>query len=177
MVILLFLVCTLHTYLIVTEHNQRNLQTGQRRNRHPHIAHSTHRNRAEIYNVHSNAIAMYAMQVGYHKPRNFTVTLPFPQVFLPTINNPIQAIPLACSLHAPCKDQFIANSFTSNINVEFGGISPCAFLPYPRCAGIVIRRSPPTCMPAKPISMPLITSLLPILKVKGAPFLFATWQC
>ena len=46
-------------------------------------------------------------------------------------------------------------------------------LPYARLAGTVIRRSPPTDMPATPMSQPLMTSPPPSLKLNGLPFLFA----
>jgi hypothetical protein len=49
-------------------------------------------------------------------------------------------------------------------------------LPYARFAGIVIRRSPPTDMPATPMSHPWITSPVPSLNEKGLPLLFAVLQ-
>lgn len=67
----------------------------------------------------------------------------------------------------------ISSSLTSKINFELAGIPGRAFLPYARLGGIEMRRSPPTAMPATPISQPLMTSPLPSLKVKGLPFLLA----
>jgi hypothetical protein len=46
-------------------------------------------------------------------------------------------------------------------------------LPYAKLEGIVSLRSPPTCMPATPMSQPLMTSLTPSLNENGLPFLFA----
>jgi len=43
------------------------------------------------------------------------------------------------------------------VRVELGGMSPFALLPYAIAAGIVKSRSPPTCIPAIPISHPIIT--------------------
>jgi hypothetical protein len=59
------------------------------------------------------------------------------------------------------------------VSVEFAGIPGMPLLPYARLAGIVIRRSPPTDIPATPISQPLMTSPAPSLKLNGLPFLFA----
>lgn len=67
----------------------------------------------------------------------------------------------------------IVMSLMSKISLEFAGIPGAPFLPYPSCDGMVIRRSPPAAMPAMPMSIPLITSPPPSLKVRGFPFLLA----
>ena len=59
------------------------------------------------------------------------------------------------------------------MRVEFAGMPGFAVPPYARAAGTVKRRSPPTDMPATPMSQPLMTSPEPSLKVNGLPFLFA----
>lgn len=70
----------------------------------------------------------------------------------------------------------ISRSLTSKVKVELPGIPGTPLLPYARCAGIVNLRSPPTDIPATPMSQPLMTSPAPSLKEKGLPFLFAKFQ-
>ena len=61
----------------------------------------------------------------------------------------------------------------SKVSCELAGIPGMDLLPYARFAGTTIRRSPPTDMPATPMSQPLMTSPVPSLKLNGLPFLFA----
>lgn len=68
----------------------------------------------------------------------------------------------------------ISMHLTSKTSELFGGIDPVFLLPYARCAGMVILRSPPVWMPCIPISQPLITSPEPSVNRNGGPFLFAT---
>lgn len=67
----------------------------------------------------------------------------------------------------------ISSSLMSKTSSLLAGIPGRALLPYARCAGMFNLRSPPTCMPATPISQPLITSPTPSLKENGFPFLLA----
>lgn len=61
----------------------------------------------------------------------------------------------------------------SKISSELAGMPGSALEPYASFAGIERRRSLPACMPATPMSQPLITSPTPSLKEKGFPFLLA----
>ena len=77
--------------------------------------------------------------------------------------------------------RFVRNNSTQLIEIilmsktrfELAGMPGMPLLPYPRFAGILIRRSPPRDMPATPMSQPLMTSPEPSLNVNGLPFLFA----
>lgn len=69
----------------------------------------------------------------------------------------------------------ISKSLTSKTKVLFAGIPGCPLLPYARWAGIVSLRSPPTAMPATPMSHPLMTSPAPSLKLNGLPDLLAKY--
>jgi hypothetical protein len=67
----------------------------------------------------------------------------------------------------------ISNNLMSKTRVELAGIPGRDLLPYARFEGIVNRRSPPTAIPATPMSQPLMTSPVPSLKENGLPLLFA----
>jgi hypothetical protein len=67
----------------------------------------------------------------------------------------------------------MASNLTLKMRVAFGGMTggdPC--FPYARGAGIDNLRSPPICIPATPMSHPLITSPRPKANVNGAPLTF-----
>ena len=57
----------------------------------------------------------------------------------------------------------------SNVSFELAGMPGRDFFPYARRAGTTILRSPPTLMPSRPMSQPLMTSPAPSLKEKGLP--------
>src|SRR2546426_1159898 len=64
----------------------------------------------------------------------------------------------------------IPTSSTSKMSVAPGGITPPApRSPYPRCAGIISLRLPPTRIEPTPSSQPLITRPRPIGNTMGSP--------
>ena len=71
------------------------------------------------------------------------------------------------------QDYLISSNLMSKTRVLLAGMLGKLLLPYARFAGMVSLRSPPTDMPATPISQPLMTSPAPSLNENGFPFVFA----